>query len=103
MPPLSWIFAFALSMVSLAFGIERSCRAGQRLDEYLHDTTQCVLLGFGGDGLRRLREGLRSCRSGFSDSLGFLRSEHLPPSGTPLGHSVPSMFFMLNVSAIWAR
>ena len=34
------------------------CLAGQRLDEDLHCTTQCVLLGFGGDGLRRLREGL---------------------------------------------
>ena len=90
-------------MASLAFDIERSCLAGQRLHEDLHDTTQCVLLGFGGDGLRRLREGLRPCPSGFSDSLGFLRSEHLPPSGTPLGHSVPSVFFMLNVSAIWAR
>ena len=40
---------------------------------------------------------------GFSDSLGFLRSEHLPPSGTLLGHSVPFMFYMLNSSAIWAR
>ena len=29
--------------------------------------------------------------SGFSDSLGFLRSEHFPSSGTPLGHSVPSI------------
>ena len=38
--------------------------------------------------------------SGFSESLGFLRSEHLPPSGTPLGQSV---LFMLNVSAIYAR
>ena len=53
--------AFAWSMVSLAFGIERSCLAGQRLDEDLHATTQCDLLGFGGDGLRRLHEGLRSC------------------------------------------
>ena len=52
---------FTLSMVSLAFVIERSCLAGQRLDKDLHATTQCVLLGFGGDGLRRLREGLRSC------------------------------------------
>ena len=48
-------------MVSLAFDIEHSCLAGQRLNEDLHGTTQCVLLGFGGDGLRRLREGLRSC------------------------------------------
>ena len=48
-------------MVSLAFDTERSCLAGQRLDENLHVTMQCVLLGFGGDGLRRLREGLRSC------------------------------------------
>ena len=44
---------------SLAFDIERSCLASQRLDEDLHATTQCVSLGFGGDGLRRLREGLR--------------------------------------------
>ena len=62
MSSLSWTFAFTLSMVSLAFDIERGCLAGQRLDEDLHATTQCVLLGFGGDGLRRLREGLRSCR-----------------------------------------
>ena len=41
--------------------------------------------------------------SGFSDFLGFLRSEHLPSSGTPLGHSVPSVFNMMNVSATWAR
>ena len=53
--------AVTLSMVSLAFVIERSCLAGQRLDKDLHATTQCVLLGFGGDGLRHLREGLRSC------------------------------------------
>ena len=38
-----------------------SCLAGQRLDEDLHATMQCVLLGFGCDGLRRLHEGLRSC------------------------------------------
>ena len=48
-------------MVSLVIDIERSCLAGQRLDEDLHATMHCVLLGFGGDGLRRLREGLRSC------------------------------------------
>ena len=53
--------AFTLSMVSLAFVIERCCLAGQRLDEDLHATMQCVLLGFGGDELRRLHEGLRSC------------------------------------------
>ena len=47
--------------VSLAFDIERGCLAGQRLDKDLHATTQCVLPGFGGDGLRRLHEGLRSC------------------------------------------
>ena len=37
------------------------CLACQRLDEDLHGTTQCVLHGFEGDGLRSLREGLRSC------------------------------------------
>ena len=58
-------------MVSLAFDIERSCLAGQRLDEDLHDTTQCVLLGFGGDGLNRLR------------AFGFLRLPRLPAFGTP--------------------
>ena len=57
----------------MAFVIERSCLAGQRLDEDLHDTTQCVLLGFGGDGLRRLREGLRSR----------LRVSPTPSFGTP--------------------
>ena len=41
-------------------------------------------------------------RLGFSDSLGFLRSEHLPSSDTPLGQSVPSMFYMLNGSALSA-
>ena len=61
---------------------QRSCLASQRLDEDLHATTQCFLLGFGGDGLRRLREGLRSCLL-------------VIPS--------PPMFHMLNGSAIWAR
>ena len=98
MPSLSWTFAFALSMVSLAFDIEGNCLAGQRLDEDLHATTQCVLLGFGSDGLRRLRDGTAILPSSFCDSLGFLRSEHVPSSGTLLHHSVPSMFFMLHVS-----
>ena len=49
-------------MVSLACDIGRSRLAGKRLDKDLHDTTQCVLLGFGGDELRRFRKGLRSCR-----------------------------------------
>ena len=46
------------------------------------------------------------CARDCDHAFGFLRlprSEHLPPSGTPLDHSVSSMFFMLNVSAIWAR
>ena len=95
--------AFTLSMVSLAFGIERSCLAGQRLDEDLHATMQCVLLGIGGDGRSRLHEGLRSCLRVSPTPSASCRSEHLPPSGTPLGHSVPSMFYLLNGSAIWAR
>ena len=61
--------AFTLSMVSLAFVIERSCLARQRLDEDLHATMQCVLLGFGGDGLRRFH------------AFGFLRLPRLPAFG----------------------
>ena len=60
-------------MVSLAFDIDRSCLAGQRLDQDLHANTQCVLLSFGGDGLRRLRVRLRSC----------LRVSPTPSFGTP--------------------
>ena len=84
-------------MVSLNFDIERSCLVGQRLDEDLHDTTQCVLLGFGGDGLDS------------DHAFAFLRLHRLPAFGTP---SVfwyaswsfrPSTFFMLNVSVISAR
>ena len=46
--------------------------------------------------------GCAACARDSGHAFGFLRlprSEHLPPSGTPLGHSVPSMFFMLKVSA----
>ena len=75
MPSLSWTFAFAWSMVSLAFDIERCCLASQRLDEDLHATTQCVLLGLGGDGLCRLREGLRSClRASPTPSASYVRN-----------------------------
>ena len=89
-------------MVSLALDIERDCLAGQRLDEDLHATTQCGLLGFGGDGLCRLREGLRSCfRISPTPSASSVRNTF-----RLLAHNLvipsPSMFFMLNISAIWA-
>ena len=90
-------------MVSLAFDIESSCLAGQRLDEDLHDTAQCVWLGFGGDGLRRLHEGLQSSlRVSPTPSASCVRNTFRLLARLLVIPS-PPCFFMLNVSAIWAR